>query len=121
MSRKVQTCQTPKSRNTLDKSCRNPMTRITVLLQTQQRQSTCDVTFRRVRLTIIQLLPLKDNKYCIILVCICSLSYPARKTHAPYCHLWPSRLYNIFPHYLTKHAFRRGGGGRKLLDIKYVF
>ena len=20
--------------------------------------------------------------------------------HAPYCHLWPARLYNIFPHYL---------------------
>jgi hypothetical protein len=20
--------------------------------------------------------------------------------HAPYCHLWPAPLYNIFPHYL---------------------
>jgi len=20
--------------------------------------------------------------------------------HAPYCHLWPDRLYKIFPHYL---------------------
>jgi hypothetical protein len=22
--------------------------------------------------------------------------------HAPYCHLWPARLYDIFPHYLIK-------------------
>jgi hypothetical protein len=27
--------------------------------------------------------------------------YPACNAHAPYCHLWPVRLYNIFPHYLT--------------------
>ena len=33
--------------------------------------------------------------------CGCSLSYPACNAYAPYCHLWPSRLYNIFPHYLT--------------------
>ena len=24
--------------------------------------------------------------------------------HAPYCHLWPVRLYNIFPHYLINGA-----------------
>ena len=33
-------------------------------------------------------------------VCICSLIYPACNAHAPYCHLWPEPLYNIFPHYL---------------------
>jgi hypothetical protein len=32
---------------------------------------------------------------------ICSLSYPASNTHAPYCHLWPSRIYNISTHYVT--------------------
>ena len=32
-------------------------------------------------------------------VWICSLRYPARNAHAPYCHLWPAPLYNIFPHY----------------------
>ena len=26
--------------------------------------------------------------------------YPAQKAHLPYFHLWPLRLYNIFPHYL---------------------
>ena len=33
-------------------------------------------------------------------MCVCSLGYPAGNAHAPYCHLWPVRLYNIFPHYL---------------------
>ena len=26
---------------------------------------------------------------------------PAFNAHALYCHLWPVRVYNIFPHYLT--------------------
>jgi hypothetical protein len=33
-------------------------------------------------------------------MCVCSLSYPACNPHAPYCHLWPDRLYSIFAHYL---------------------
>jgi hypothetical protein len=32
-------------------------------------------------------------------VCVCSLSYPAYNAHAPYCHLWPAQLYNIFQHF----------------------
>ena len=27
-----------------------------------------------------------------------AFSYPACNAHAPYCHLWPALLYNIFPH-----------------------
>jgi hypothetical protein len=34
----------------------------------------------------------KISKYYIFWVCICR--------HAQYCHLWPVRLYSIFPHYL---------------------
>ena len=34
-------------------------------------------------------------------MCVCSLGYPARNAHGPYFHLWPVRLYHIFPHYLT--------------------
>jgi hypothetical protein len=30
----------------------------------------------------------------------CSLWYPACNAHAPYCHLWTARLYNIFSYYL---------------------
>jgi hypothetical protein len=33
-------------------------------------------------------------------VCICSLRYLACNAHAPYCHIWPAPLYNIFPHNL---------------------
>jgi len=29
-------------------------------------------------------------------MCVCSLSYPACKSHAPFCHLWAVRLYCIF-------------------------
>jgi len=35
-------------------------------------------------------------------VCVCCHRYPGRNAHAQYCHLWPVRLYNIFPRYLTK-------------------
>jgi len=46
------------------------------------------------------LLQWKNNEYYILLVCVCSLKYPADNSHAPYRHLWPVPLYNIFPHYL---------------------
>jgi hypothetical protein len=36
-------------------------------------------------------------------VCMCSLSYSASNMHAPCFHLWPAKLYNIFPHYLIKN------------------
>jgi len=35
----------------------------------------------------------------LLSVCVYSL-YPASNAHAPYCHLWPARLHNIFPYYL---------------------
>jgi len=37
-------------------------------------------------------------------VCICSLDYAAHNAHAPYRHLWPASLHNIFPHYLINGA-----------------
>jgi len=43
----------------------------------------------------------KSNKYYILCVCVCNLSYPASNAHVPYCHLWPAQPYNIFPHYLV--------------------
>jgi hypothetical protein len=30
---------------------------------------------------------------------VCSLRYPASNAHAPYCHLWPVRLYDMFTHF----------------------
>jgi hypothetical protein len=52
-------------------------------------------------------------------VCVCSLSYPGRKAHAPYyiviCGLSGSTMF--FPHYLINGAIF----GKKLLNIKCVF
>jgi hypothetical protein len=33
-------------------------------------------------------------------VCIYTVRYPACNVNAPYCHLWPTMLCNIYPHYL---------------------
>jgi hypothetical protein len=41
----------------------------------------------------------KSNKYYIFWVFICSLRYLACNAHAPHHHLWPARLYNVFPYY----------------------
>jgi len=50
-------------------------------------------------------------------VCDCSLRYPAFNAHAPYCHLCPAPLYNIFPHYLINGTIFE----KKLLNTKCVF
>ena len=59
----------------------------------------------------------KRNNYCIFWVCICTLRYPAGKAHAPCCHLWPVRLYNIFAHYLPNGTIFKK---KMLLNIKCV-
>ena len=41
--------------------------------------------------------------------CVFSLRYPACNAHAPYCHLWPARLYYIFLHVTKGTIF----GGEK--------
>jgi len=55
-----------------------------------------NVIVRRARATTVAV----KRKYYIFWVCFCSLRYPACNSYAPYCHLWPVRLYNIFPRYL---------------------
>jgi hypothetical protein len=72
-----------------------------------------NVTFRRVRVTIVGV----EKKYYTFWVCVCSFSYPAGKAHAPYSHLWPVWLCHIFPHYLINGTIFR----KKLLNIKCVF
>ena len=54
------------------------------------------VTFRHVCATIVA----EEKQWVLhnISVCVCSLRYPACNVHAPYCHLWPAPLCNIFPH-----------------------
>jgi hypothetical protein len=62
------------------------------------------------------LLQWKISKYRILWVCVCSRRYPACNAHAPYCHLWPARLYNIFPHYFINDTMLK-----KLFNTKCVF
>ena len=63
------------------------------------------------------LLQWKSNKYYILWVCVCSLRYRACIAHAPYCHLWPIRLYSILPRYLINSSIFEK---KKLFVVKYV-
>ena len=63
----------------------------------QARQSTYNVTLRRVRKPLLWW---KRNEYYILWVYVFSLRYPASSAHAPYYYLWPAPLYNIFLNYL---------------------
>ena len=62
----------------------------------------------------------KRNNYCIFCVCVCSLRYPAYKSHAPFyvliCGLSCSDKYF---HINTKRAWY--SEKRYLLNIKYIF
>jgi hypothetical protein len=73
-----------------------------------------NVTLRRIHATTVALE--EQEVLHILSVCICSLRYPACNAHAPYCHLWPAPLYNIFPHFLIYGIF-----SKKLLKTKCVF
>ena len=64
---------------------------------------------------MLQLLRWNSNKYYILLVCVCSLRYPACNAHAPYCRLWSVRLQCIFP------LYRKVFGGKKILNSKCEF
>jgi hypothetical protein len=43
-------------------------------------------------------------------VCVCILTHPACNTQAPYCHLWPVRLYSISPHFLINGTILKKKG-----------
>ena len=88
----------------------------TCLSKQHDRQCTYNVILRCVRATIFAV---ESNKYCIFWVCIFSLSYRGYNAYAPYCHLWPVRFYNIFPHYLTNGTIFEKE--KSLLNIKCVF
>ena len=64
------------------------------------------------------LLQWKNNEYYTTCLSVCSLRYPACNAHAPYCHLWPARLYSIVPHYVING---RIFGEKNLLNTKCVF
>jgi hypothetical protein len=45
----------------------------------------------------------KSTEYCTTCVCIRSHRYPACNAHAPYCHLWPARVYGGWGESVTEH------------------
>jgi hypothetical protein len=51
------------------------------------------------------LLQWKVNQCHVFRVFVCSLRCLANNEHAQCCHLWPVRLYNIFPPCLAKARF----------------
>jgi len=57
----------------------------------RERECTFNVTLRRFRGTIV------EKQFRLY---VGSLRYPVCNGHAPYCHLWPAQLYNIFPYFL---------------------
>ena len=79
----------------------------------------CDVTSRRVRASIVAVKI--AIKYYIFRMCVCSLRHLTCKAHAPYCHLWPARLYNIFPHYLINGTIFGGEGGGLKIKMRFDF
>jgi len=58
----------------------------------------------------------------IIIECVCSFRYPVCNVHGPYRHLWPTRLYNIFPHCLINAKILEKKIDHKLcIDFPYNF
>jgi len=61
---------------------------------------------------------------CVVCVCMCVCVYVCvfaalgiHNSHAPYCHLWPAPLYNIFPHFRINGTIFE----KKVLNTKNVF
>jgi len=70
-----------------------------------------NVRLRRVRVTIVAV---RSNKYYIFSVCVCSLSYPARKAHAPY-YIAIGGLSSCTIFFTLSHIRQKE---RKILNIK---
>ena len=79
---------------------------------------TCDIIWRRVRATTVAVEKQLSITYCEYacvrvcvraraFVCVRGVSYHSCNKHAPYSHLWPALLYNIFPHFIKKARFSK--------------
>jgi hypothetical protein len=60
----------------------------------------------------------KNKSYCLFWEPVCSLRNTACNGRVPFCHLWPARLYNIFPLCLKIGTIFKK---KRLLNIKFVF
>ena len=76
------------------------------------------LTVRRIRQLLLQQ---KINKYYIFWVSVCSLKYPVCNSNAPYCHLTPARLYNIFPYYpINSTIFEKCYGTQMCISTLFI-
>ena len=78
-------------------------------------QRTYNITFRNVHVAIFAV---ENNTYYTFWVCFCSPRCPACNAHAPYLHLWPARLYSVFPRYIINGTIFEK---KKLQNTKCVF
>jgi len=81
------------------------------------RHCTIRVTLRCFHVTIVAV---EINKYYIFWVCVCSLRCPACTARAPYCHMWPAWLYNIFPQYLINGTIKKNIAVKMCILIFYT-
>ena len=83
----------------------------------KETECTYNATRRRVRAAIVAV----EKQWVWHNLCLCvfvALGIPACNAHAPYFHLWPVRLYNIFPHYLI---YGKGLKTKQVLEINLYF
>ena len=78
----------------------------------QDRRCTYNVTLWHVRVTIVESGQAIIITYCeFVCVCVCvfvALGIQRAMRIAPYCHLWPAPIYNIFSTLSHKrHDFRK--------------
>jgi len=101
-----------------------------LIYRTTSKSKQISVVLSAVKLTIIKAVQTRQamyvepnsealwcNKYYISWMCVCSLRYPVCNAHAPYCNLWPVRLYKMFPNYLINGKIFE----KKFLKLKCVF
>ena len=71
-----------------------------------------NVTLRHIRVMIVVVE--KQSVLIILIVCICSITYPTRKVRVPYCHLWPVWFDRIYLRYLMHGTIF----GKKFIELK---
>ena len=78
----------------------------------QDKQCTYNAIFRLIRAKIVSV----EKQKVLHIPSVRRPRYPARNAHAPYCHLLPEPLYDIFPHYLINGTILE----KQLLNTKCV-
>jgi hypothetical protein len=117
---RVSTSQTWRRRETFrDHAINVKMCRETLFPNHKEQDRQCKYKLTLRRVYAITVVAEKQSVLHILCVCVSSLRYPALPSACAvlYCHRWPARLYNMFPHYLANGIIFR----KKLRNTKCVF